>query len=91
MEGQKVKVPFELCSKNLERSMYPLIVYACYYCQKTSSERESFQSPSGKMFISIPLCSKCVEFNRLSQESGRMWLAQCQKDKLINMNPDDGL
>lgn len=78
--GQRIKSPFDLCT----RPMYPMVVYMCFYCQKRCSERECFQYPSGKTYFSIPLCSRCVEYNRASQEAGRTVLEVCEREKLIN-------
>jgi hypothetical protein len=83
--GQKMKLPFELCSRNLERPMYPLMVYMCFFCQKTSSERECFETSNGRIYLTIPLCARCVQYNKISQEAGRQWLAKCQQE-IINMD-----
>lgn len=68
--GQVVKTPLRICGHNLQKPMFPLIIHFCYYCQKSSSERDVFQTNSGKIFLNVQLCHKCVEYNIASQEAG---------------------
>ena len=83
--GRSIRPPIEVCARNLERAMYPLMLQLCYYCQKSSSERDVFETNSGKIFFNIQLCARCVEYNRASQQAGTRVLlkykAQEQEDK----------
>jgi len=69
--GRSIKPPIELCDRNFMRSMYPLMVHLCYYCQKASSERDFFETNSGRLYIHIQMCPRCFEFNRASQEAAK--------------------
>lgn len=68
--GRSIKPPVELCARNLPRPMYPLMIELCYFCQKSSSDRDCFVTDSGRVFFSVQLCPKCVEYNRAVQEAG---------------------
>ena len=68
--GRSINPPIELCARNLPRPMYPLMIELCYFCQKSSSERDCFITDSGKLFFSVQMCPKCVEYNRAVQEAG---------------------
>jgi hypothetical protein len=70
--GRSIRSPIELCGRNLERPMYPLMIHLCYFCQKTSSEKECFETNSGRWYFNVQMCPRCCEFNRASQEAGNM-------------------
>jgi hypothetical protein len=68
--GRSIRPPIEICGRNFDRPMYPLLLQLCYYCQKNSSKRDFFETNSGKWFLNIQLCPRCSEYNRASQEAG---------------------
>jgi len=72
--GSSIRPPIELCARNFERPMYPLTVHLCYFCQKQSSERDFFETNTGRWYINIQLCPRCTEYNRASQEAARQVL-----------------
>ena len=79
--GRIIRSPIELCSRNLLRPMYPLMIYLCYFCQKNSSEKDCFKTGSGRLLFSIQLCKNCVEFNSSIQDTACQVLHK-QKDEL---------
>lgn len=82
--GKSIKSPIELCSRNLPRPMYPLMIHLCYFCQKTSSEKDCFKTHSGKLIFSIQLCQKCVEYNIMTQEAGLAVLNRQVEDRYVS-------
>lgn len=68
--GRSIKSPLELFGRNLERPMYPTMLQLCYYCQKSSADRDAFETNSGRWYFTIQMCPPCFEFNRASQEAG---------------------
>ena len=68
--GRSIRPSIEICGRNLERPMYPLMIQLCYFCQKASSEKDFFETNTGKWYLHIQLCPRCVEYNRASQEAG---------------------
>lgn len=68
--GRSIRPAIELFARNLERPMYPLMIHLCYFCQKASSEKDFFETNSGKWYLHVQLCPRCSEFNRASQEAG---------------------
>lgn len=83
VNGTLIKSPLQICARNLDKPMYPLILNLCYYCQKNSSEKDIFETASGRWYIQIILCSKCVEFNIASQEAGRKILQKHITDQSL--------
>ena len=73
-DGKLIHAPMEICGRNFERPMYPLTLNLCFYCQKNSSERQIFETATGRWYIQIILCPRCVELNKASQEAGRQVL-----------------
>lgn len=69
--GRTIRPPLELCVRNLERPMYPLMIHLCFYCQKGTSERDFFETNSGRLYFHVQMCARCAEFNRASQEAAR--------------------
>jgi len=69
--GRTIRPPIELFAINLERPMYPLMIHLCFFCQKQSSEKDVFETNVGRIYLHVQLCSRCVEYNRSSQEAGR--------------------
>jgi len=69
--GRSIRPPIQLCARNFEKPMYPLMVHLCYYCQKQSSKKDFFETNNGRWYVNIHLCPRCVEYNRASQEAGR--------------------
>lgn len=84
--GRSIRAPIELCSRNLERPMFPLMIHLCFYCQKNSSEKDFFETNSGKWYLNIQMCPRCCEYNRASQEAGnaviKRYIAQEVEDKM---------
>lgn len=68
--GRTMRPPIELCGRNLERPMYPLMIHLCYFCQKNSSEKDVFETNSGKWYFNVQMCPRCCEYNRAMQEAG---------------------
>lgn len=68
--GRSIRPPIELCSRNFDRPMYPLTIQLCYFCQKSTCERDCFVTSSGKMYFSVQLCPRCIEYNKAIQETG---------------------
>lgn len=68
--GRNIRPPIEICGRNFERPMYPLLIQLCYFCQKASSEKNCFETNSGRLYFNIQMCPKCGEYNRASQEAG---------------------
>ena len=67
--GRSIRPLIELCSRNLPRPMYPLMIHLCYFCQKNNSEKDCFKTGSGKLIFTIHICKKCVDFNLSIQET----------------------
>jgi hypothetical protein len=74
--GRSIRPPIELCARNLERPMYPLMIHLCYFCQKASSERDFFETNAGRWYANIQMCPRCCEYNRASQEAGARVIAK---------------
>src|SRR3569832_1744065 len=49
--GRSIQAPILLCARNMEKTMYPLMVELCYNCQKNSSERSCFETNTGKWLL----------------------------------------
>lgn len=87
--GRNIKQPIVLCSRNFERPMYPLTVQLCYFCQKSTGERDCFVSDSGKFYFSLQMCSRCMEYNKAIQEAGSIVLKRHLAEKeMIMIEPD---
>jgi hypothetical protein len=88
-QGKNMKPTIELCARNLPKPMYHLMLELCYFCQKNSSDRDCFLSDSGKMYFSVQLCKKCVQYNTAIQETARCILnKQLQETKQIIGEPE---
>lgn len=69
--GRSIKPAIELCARNFDRPMYQLMLHLCYNCQKYSSEKDFFETNSGRWHINIQMCPRCCEFNRACQEAAK--------------------
>lgn len=87
--GRNVPPPVELCARNLPRPMYNLMVTLCYFCQRSSSERDCFIMDSGRAYFSVQMCSKCLEYNKASQEAGSAVLRRhlAEEEAIKNEKP----
>lgn len=81
--GRNVKQPIVLCSRNYERPMYPLTVQLCYFCQKSTAERDCFVTDSGKFYFSVQMCPRCMEFNKAIQDAGSIVLKRHSAEREV--------
>lgn len=79
--GRSIRPPIEICARNLPRPMYPLMIQLCYFCQKSSSERDCYMTDSGKVYFSIQMCRNCYEYNSVTQEAGRIVLNRHNEER----------
>jgi hypothetical protein len=83
--GRSIRQPIVLCSRNFDRPMYPLTVQLCYFCQKSTAERDCFVTDSGTFYFSMHMCSRCMEYNKSIQEAGSIVLRRhiAEKDMVM--------
>jgi hypothetical protein len=68
-EGRWDRPPIRLFSMDYPKPMFPLTILLCYMCRKKNGNRDCFLTGSHAS-LSIEVCRKCLEFNRISQEAG---------------------